>query len=78
MVENFSKHKNSIILGNFNLHINDCDDNEAMVFSDMKTSEGLIQHVKFYTHKKGSILGLIYTEHWNEPDVIGCSPGPFI
>ena len=51
-VEILSTHKNSIILGNFNLCVNDYDDNEAMVFSDMMTSVGLNQHVKFYMHKK--------------------------
>ena len=74
MVEMLSKHKNSIILGDFNLHVNSFDDNETMVFSDMMTLVGLKQHLKFYMHKKGNILDLIYIEDWNELDLIGCSP----
>ena len=35
MVEILSKHKNSTILGDFNLHINYYADNETMVFSDI-------------------------------------------
>ena len=54
------------------------DDNEAVAFSDMMTSVGLKLHVKFYTHKKRNILGLIYTENWNESNVIVCLPRPFI
>ena len=51
-VEILSKRKNSIILGDFNHQVNDYDDNEAMAFSDMMTSVGLQQWVKFYTHEK--------------------------
>ena len=74
MVKILSKHKSSIILGDLNIYVNDYDENEAMVFSDMMT----VVRFRFYTHKNGNILNLIYTENWNEPDVIGCSPGPFI
>ena len=51
-VETLSKYKNSIILRDLKLCVNYYDDNEAVVFSDMITSVGLKQHVKFYTHKK--------------------------
>ena len=41
---------NMIVLGDFNIHINDENDNEAGIFEDTITALGFNQHVTFPTH----------------------------
>ena len=53
--------KNPIILGDFNIHINDTDNADAITFVDSMEVLGLVQRVSKYTHKAGNILDLIYT-----------------
>ena len=47
---------NMIVLGGFNVHINDENDNEAGIFVDTITALGFNQHVTFPTHQVGNIL----------------------
>ena len=54
--------QNNIILGNFNMHINDPFDPEAGIFNDTMSALGLIQQVTFPTHNKGNTLDLIFSE----------------
>ena len=54
--------KNAIILGNFNMHIEDLTDNNSQIFVDTMEVLGLQQHVNQLTHQKGNILYLIFTE----------------
>ena len=53
---------NHIILGDFNLHINDNEDVEAQIFSDSMEALGLKQHLMTPTYKSDNILDLIFTE----------------
>jgi len=46
------KHKNNVILGYSNLHL-ETDDPDAMSFSDFVDTMGLITHVNIPTHKAG-------------------------
>ena len=47
---------NNIILGDFNMHINDANSNDTCTFMDTFTALGLTQHVTMSTHVKGNIL----------------------
>ena len=53
---------NHIILGDFNIHINDNDDVDAQIFSESMEALGLKQHSITPTHKSNNILDLIFTE----------------
>ena len=54
--------QNNLIMGDFNIHIDDQTDSDANIFNDTMTALGLVQHVSIPTHKKGNTLDLIYTE----------------
>ena len=54
--------QNNIILGDFNIHIDDPLDPEAGIFNDTMSALGLIQQVTFPTHTKGNTLDLIFSE----------------
>ena len=54
--------KNCIILGDFNLHVNDQDDEDGQNFSDFMEASGLKQHSMISTHKTNNALNLIFTE----------------
>ena len=54
--------KNIVILGAFNLHVNDKSDTNAQQFIDMVEASRLKQWVDFLTHKCGNTLDLIITE----------------
>ena len=52
---------NNVILGDFNMHINDMSSNDVVIFKDTLMVLGLTQYVTTSTHAKGSILDLIFT-----------------
>ena len=70
--------KNPIILGDFNIHINDTDNTDAITFIDSMEVLSLVQHVSKYTHMAGNILDLIYTFQGDGLFVQYCSVGPFV
>ena len=49
----FTNHKNLVLLGGFNIHINKLDTMEVL---------GLVQHIDQQTHQLGNTLDLVYTE----------------
>ena len=51
-----------IIGGDFNIHVEDPDDREAIRFADLLSSFGLDQHVKESTHRYGGTLDLVVTD----------------
>ena len=55
-------HRNILILGDFNIHVNSKDNPDAEVFSGMMEALGLNQHTNFSTHRSGNILDLVFTE----------------
>ena len=65
-----------IVLGDFNMHINDESDNEAGIFVDTMIALGFNQHVSFPMHRAGNILDLVFTETCNSIEVKTCRPGP--
>ena len=67
-----------IVLGDFNIHINDENDNNASIFVDTVNALGFNQHVTFPTHQAGNILDLAFTETCNNIIVKSCGPGPIL
>ena len=49
-------------MGDFNLHVNNENDDDSMNFLEMMLALGLKQNVTFNTHKSGNTLDLIFTE----------------
>ena len=70
--------KNPIILGDFNIHINDTDNSDAIALIDSMEALGLVQHVSKYAHMAGNILDLIYAFQGDGLSVQYCSVGPFV
>ena len=77
MEETIPKYSNLLILGDFNLHINE----ETSAISDFKDSlfaMGLEQHVDFSTHVGGNSLDLVITEVVGGVEVLSCQTDVFI
>ena len=69
---------NNIILGDFNMHINDSNSNDAWIFKDTFTTLGLTQHVTTSKHVKGNILDLIFMEEISSIKLTSCQAGSFL
>ena len=61
LVDIVTSNMNLVVLGDFNIHVNDIDDPNAGIFLDTMTALGLKQHVKSPSHKSGNCLDLIFT-----------------
>ena len=70
-------YNNIVILGDFNLHINDQEDPDTNIFIATMTALGLDQYVDFVSHNKGNILDLVMAEPLGKIKVTSCTPGPF-
>ena len=56
------KYNNMLIVGYFNIHIEDVTNGDAEQFIDMCKAIGLDQHVNFAKHQHGHTLDLVLTE----------------
>ena len=73
-----TEHGNKLlILGDFNIHINDEFDENADNFMDIIRALGLEQHIHFAAHKAGNTFDLVMTELESKLEVTECSPGSF-
>ena len=70
--------KNIIITGDFNIHVNDCENQDGSCLNDNINAMGYDQHVQFPTHRSGHTLDLVITEHHSNMKVISCDAGSFI
>ena len=70
-------YKNTLILGDFNLHL-DTDDPNAGVFADALEAMGLIGHVTLPTHIAGHTLDQIYSVLESPVKVNNIGQGPLI
>ena len=52
-----------LILGDFNIPINNPDSPDTSIFQDVLDSLGVLNHIRFPTHRQKNILDLIITEH---------------
>ena len=58
----FTNHKNLVLLGDFNVHVNKLDSHDTQSYLDTMVVLGLVQHIDQQTHRLGNILHLVYTE----------------
>ena len=77
LTEVTAKHRNIIILGDFNMHIENSEDPDAQVLIDTLEAFSLKQHIPFPTYNQGHILDLITTEN-NTCLVMESASGPYI
>ena len=56
---------NVIILGDFNLHVNSLNGDNAMNFIETTQALALEQHIRFPIHTSDNILDLVLTELFN-------------
>ena len=73
-----SKHKNNVILGDFNIHTEDLSSSDTVIFNDTMEALGLEQHVKFPTHRCGNTMDLIFTEVCFSPTPAAPHRGPLL
>ena len=64
--------KNLLICGNYNLHVNNPNDEDAAKFLETNTALGLKQDVRFATHTSENTLDLIFTEVNGEIGIADC------
>ena len=72
------EHRNLVITGDFNLHVNDSEDQDGEVFTDTMFVLGLDQHVTFSTHRSNNTLDLVFTECLGTHRILSCKPGPYL
>ena len=65
---------NNIIVGDFNMHIDDLSSNDTIIFNDTMAALGLDQ----LTHRLGNILDLVYMEISSELQSVICSVGNYV
>ena len=68
---------NVLILGDFNLNINDQTDEYTGIFTDTMEALGLSQHVEHPTHRLGNTLDLIFSETNGNTQLDSIMEGPF-
>ena len=78
-MENFvTTNYNIVIVGDFNLHIDNDEDPKTQLFIDMMAAQGLDCHLNFPTHENGHSLDLVFTEALGEMKIIRCNPGTYL
>ena len=71
------KNTNPIFLGDFNVHVNNPEDTDAVDFIMTTEALGLDQHVDFCTHNKGHTLDLVLSPHITKMAILKTIPGPY-
>ena len=56
------QYQNSILLGDFNVHIEDQTNADAVIFNETMRALGLEKHILGPTHVRGNTLDLIFTQ----------------
>ena len=67
-----------IITGDFNIHVDNKNDNTSRKFSDILDTFSLINHINFQTHIHGHTLDLFITRNENEPFINNIKPLNYI
>ena len=78
LVDIVTSNTNLVVLGDFNIHVNNIDYPNASIFLDTMTALGLKQHVRGPTHNSGNCLDLIFVEEMSRTEAIGCSQSMFV
>ncbi len=69
---------NPILLGDFNIHVNDLEDSEVMDFITTMEVLGFVQHINFTTQNKGNTLDLMLTCNMMQISILRTTQGPFL
>ena len=78
IAETSANDKNLVICGDYNMHVNNPNDEDAASFLERNAALGLKQHVTFATHTSGNTLDLIFTEVNGGIGVADCIPDSYI
>ena len=78
LTEVLAEHRNLVITGDVNLHVNDPKDQEGEVFTDTMLALGLDQHVMFPTHRSNNTLDLVFTECLSTHRILSCKPRSYL
>ena len=73
-----ANNNNLVLLGDFNIHIDEENDNDANNFRDTMEALGMIKHVKFSMHKANHTIDHIYTKLFSDIKATGCEKGDLI
>ena len=66
LVDIVTSNINLVVIGDFNIHVNNIDEPNAEIFLDTMTALSLKQHVEGPTHRSGNCLDLIFTEEMSK------------
>ena len=69
------EHKNFIVTGDINLHLNNLEDPDGSTFLDNLDVLGLESHCRFAMHKLGNTLDVFLTEISSGIKICSCKPG---
>ena len=76
--ESVSACNNVILVGDFNLHINDPNDDDVCNFIETTQAHSLHKNISFPIHVSGNTLDLIFSEANNKVKVGECSWADYI
>ena len=78
LTDKLPQYQNNILLGDFNDHIEDQTNTDAVVFIETMTALGLEQHISGPTHVRGNTLDLIYMQLSNSFKVTNATAHGYI
>ena len=73
-----TNHKNLVILGDFNVAVQDLNNPDSIAFYNTMEALGLVQHIDKPTHQLGNTLDHIYTESLDQLGVQHAFIGPYL
>ena len=73
-----ANHKNLVILGDFNIAVQDLNNSDSLAFYDTMETLGLVQHIDKPTHQLGNTLDHIYTESLDQLGIQHAFIGSYI
>ena len=84
--DKFESHLDSLIvksgklmlIGDFNIHMDNPTNNDCKKFNDILNTYGLINNIDFCTQESGHTLDLVITRKIDEMKLIHTEPGPFL
>ena len=62
LTDKLAQLENIILLGNFNMHLEEITLPDTIIFNATMGTLGLTQHITQPTHSKGGILAVFFTE----------------
>ena len=78
MTDLIASEQNILLLGDFNIHVNDGNVEDSKMFRETIEGLGLQQHIIFSTHRQGNYLDLIIMETFSNLKITSCKEGPIL